>query len=112
MLVFVNREYLPSGRHHLHLEHIVRREPVVRRHDRVATSRDVARYPDRLAPAANDEAAVFIGEIVEVEHLRPGPSGDGVPLYNLSRSGERELALVVGEIVEVVRPDGERARPG
>lgn len=95
VLVFINRKYLPSRRHHLHLEHIVRREPVVRRHNGVATSRHVAPYPDRLASAANDNAAVLVSNFVDVEHLRPGSGGDGVAVYNLARSGELEVAFVV-----------------
>ena len=99
------REQPAVGRHHLPLQHVVRREPVAARQRRVAAPLGVApRRPDRRALAAHDDLPRAPRGRHDVEPLNAGAKLDGLALV------KGVVPVLEGDLLEVVRPDRQRAR--
>lgn len=77
--------------------------------DRMAAPCYVASNAHALGASADNGLVMAIGGGVDVVHLCTATSSIGVARDNPSRATELELALVVCDLVEMMRPNRERS---
>lgn len=106
MLVLIDGKNLPTGRHHLHLQYLVRSKAVRWRENRVASSGDETSSGDRLTTTTDDGSIDRIRSSVDVVHLSSRANSDCCTGDDGVAAIELKLIVVDGNRIEVVRPDG------